>query len=151
MSLSTTGSNLLAIENDPSIGSFKTNARKVSFNQAHEVFTYDKNSHVKHATNELDDTVPTQAMSDDGLHDGLRLDPAFKNNNTADEMITENRRLNRKIKISNEDSVIPILESSEGAEITLVPEQCLLLILRSGFDLTMTITHRRFSLCKETC
>ena len=70
MLLSITRSHFLTIEDDLSLGSFKTNVRRVSFNLS-------KKSYSKDVSKELNDTVLSQVIVDYKLDDNLSLDPTL--------------------------------------------------------------------------
>ena len=138
MSLNATGSNFLATEDDRSIGSFKTNASRFSFNLS-------KNICIKNVTKELVGAALVQVTVDEETDINLSLDLTLKNKNTEDNIIAENRRVTRNMSTSNEDTGTPMLESAVGAEIPAAHEQCRLLILRRGLDLRIAKTQHKIS------
>ena len=97
MSLRTAGSNFLAIEDDRSIGSFKTSSRRVLFNIR-------KNLCSKEVKKELIDVALVQVIVDEVIDDDLSLDPTFRNNCTAENTSTSNRRVARHMSTFKEDS-----------------------------------------------
>ena len=105
----------MAIEDDFSIGSFKTIPRRFSFSLS-------KNSSIRHSTKELIYSSLAQVILNEAVDDNLSLDLTFKNNNTSDNSITSNRRATRFLSTSNEYSGSPMLESAEVAEIPLAHE-----------------------------
>ena len=109
MSLIITECNFLAVEDDHSIVTFKTNSRRVAFN-------LNKNSFNEEFKKEIIDLEPIQVIACDSTDDDLGLDPTFKNTNATDNTITTNKRVTRLTQISKEDSKTTTLESSEGDE-----------------------------------
>ena len=54
---------------------------------------------------------------DEELDNDLRSHPTFKNNNTVDDIIAENKRVTRPMTMHNEDSATTMINIAEGDEI----------------------------------
>ena len=98
MSLSTNGSNFIALENDGMIGSFVSKANKVSFNKDTEVFNYEKKSKSNTYTSDLNYFNIMQVSFDETLDKEHLSNSAFgKSIKIGDNTATCSRRLPRKM------------------------------------------------------
>ena len=89
MSLSETGSNLLGIKDDLSIGTFKSSAIRDSFNKVSEVFSCDKNTNSNGNASELGRMCIRKEGIDEEVEDNMCLDSTFKKiNNNSDNIQT---------------------------------------------------------------
>ena len=117
MPLRTTGPNSAAIENDFSLGSFKSNARRVSFNEMPKVFAHDKNANSNDNASGLGCVCLGKEGADEKVDDETHLDSTFKKNQWHFWQHTQcrkkKRRTTRQKKHSNENFATPMLERDE--------------------------------------
>ena len=141
MSLGTTGSDFLAVEDDISIGAFMSKTSIVSFNGIPEVFNSEKNSNSNFHSSDLINVDLVQVEPDDKLDDDYLPKSTFERiNNSKDNTSSTFGLETRPRKYFDACSTTEILESTKKPEITLTSDQCRLLFLRRGFNLRIAKT-----------